>query len=209
MKKKSRNWTNAQQIRETSQGFLVSNTLFKTVATRANWPTHRIPAMRRDTPIPNLNMVEMPMSKRTKLREIATLIHVNSLLAIGRGRERISGKNHTEDLKLGVVLPPVVSRCVRNNWNKLHVKLNSESSASTSEILVSCSHRRGSFSLLLCCKVFAAWCFIRPSLSAMKSNRLLWHLQALLRRVLNENLGRMTIPVSSKAMLVRVHAAAY
>ena len=75
--------TNAQQIRETSQGFLVSNTWCRTVATRANWPTHRKPAMRSDTPIPNLKTVEMPMSKRTKAREIATLIHVSSLLAIG------------------------------------------------------------------------------------------------------------------------------
>ena len=77
---------NAQQIRETSQGFLVSNTLYKIVATRASCPTHRKPAMRRETPIPNLKTVEMPMSKRTKDKETKTLIHVNSLLlAIGGG----------------------------------------------------------------------------------------------------------------------------
>ena len=85
----------AQQIRETSHGFLVSKTSCRTVATRANWPIHRKPAMRSDTPIPNLNTVEMPMSRRTKAKEITTLIHVSSLLAIERGI-RISGKNHPQ-----------------------------------------------------------------------------------------------------------------
>ena len=76
--------TNAQQIRETSQGFFVSNTSCRTVETSANWPTHRKPAMRRDNPIPNLSILETPMSKRMKVREITTLIHVSSLPAIGK-----------------------------------------------------------------------------------------------------------------------------
>ena len=77
--------TNTQQIRETSQGFLVSNASCRTVATNANWPTHRKAAMRSDNSIPNLNIVEMPMPKRTKAREIATFIHVSSLLLVAIG----------------------------------------------------------------------------------------------------------------------------
>ena len=89
--------TSAQQIKETSQGFLVSNTSCRIVATRANWPTHRKPAIRSDNPIPNLKSVETPMSKRTKARDITTLIHVSSLLAIGNclvdGKESWSGSD--------------------------------------------------------------------------------------------------------------------
>ena len=185
---------NAQQIRETSQAFLVSNTLFKTVATRANWPTHRRPAMRSDTPIPNLNTVEMPMSKRTKLREIATFIHVSSLLAIGRGggRGRITGKNHIEDLKLWVLCQWYPNIDV---WEIIFlIKLNSSASTSRNfEILVSCRQPRGSFTiLLLYCKVFAALGLrvskgVQPIMTPSSSPP--WKIRKL---------------PSSKAMLVRV-----
>ena len=68
-------------MRPTSQGFWVSNTCCRMVATTASWPMHRRAAMKSDNPIPNLKTVATPTSKRMKARPIPTLIHVRSSLA--------------------------------------------------------------------------------------------------------------------------------